>query len=37
LQQYLPNSQLMIVQGDHNNTYKQAGFSEAVLRFLMGS
>lgn len=37
LQQYLPNSQLVIVQGDHNNTYKQANFSEAVLRFLSGS
>ena len=34
LQQYLPNSQLIIVQGDHNNTYKQENFAEAVMTFL---
>ncbi len=37
LQSYLLNSQLVIVKGDHNNTYKQANFSEAVLRFLPNS
>ncbi|MEO1447997.1 MAG: alpha/beta hydrolase [Bacteroidota bacterium] len=34
LQKYLPGSQLTIVAGDHNNTYKQANFAEAVLDFL---
>jgi len=33
LQSYLPNSQLIIVAGDHNNTYKQKNFSEAVMQF----
>jgi len=30
----LPNSQLQIISGDHNNTYKAANFSEAVLKFI---
>lgn len=34
LQSYLPNSQLIIVEGDHNNTYKQANFAEKVMGFL---
>lgn len=34
LQDHLPNSQLVIVEGDHNNTYKQDNFSEAVISFL---
>ena len=34
LQQYLPNSQLTIVQGDHNNTYKQENFATAIMDFL---
>jgi len=34
LQQQLPNSQLVIVEGDHNNTYKQENFAKAVLSFL---
>ncbi|MEQ8575613.1 MAG: alpha/beta fold hydrolase, partial [Fulvivirga sp.] len=34
LQKHIPNSQLVIVKGDHNNTYKQANFAEAVLGFL---
>ncbi|MDW7693930.1 alpha/beta hydrolase [Flammeovirgaceae bacterium SG7u.111] len=34
LQQYLPNSQLAIVPGDHNNTYKGEEFAKKVLKFL---
>ena len=34
LQSYLPNSELVIVEGDHNNTYKQENFAEAVMGFL---
>lgn len=34
LQSYLSNSQLIIVKGDHNNTYKQDNFSNAVISFL---
>ena len=34
LQQYLPNSVLELVNGDHNNTYKQHNFAEAILDFL---
>ena len=30
----LSNSQLKIISGDHNNTYKAANFSEAILDFL---
>ena len=35
LQTHIPNSQLVIVKGDHNNTYKQSNFAEAVLGFLV--
>lgn len=34
LQNHLKNSKLVIVKGDHNNTYKQENFSEAVISFL---
>jgi len=34
LQLYLPNSQLIIVHGDHNNTYTQDNFANAVMRFI---
>ncbi len=34
LQGHLPNSTLIIVSGDHNNTYKQLNFAEAILDFL---
>ena len=34
LQKALPKGKLKIVEGDHNNTYKSAVFSEAVLSFL---
>jgi len=34
LQQALPNSELIIVSGDHDNAYKGEEFSEAVLNFL---
>lgn len=34
LQKYLPNSSLKIISGDHNNTYKEEGFSEAAITFL---
>jgi pimeloyl-ACP methyl ester carboxylesterase len=34
LQKLIPNSQLELVKGDHNNTYKQANFAEVVLEFL---
>ncbi len=30
----LPNSKLVIVTGNHNNTYKQENFSEEILKFL---
>ncbi len=34
LQKELPNSKLIIVKGDHNNTYKQENFAEAIMNFL---
>ena len=34
LQSHLTNSQLKIIPGDHNNTYKGADFSAAVLDFI---
>lgn len=34
LQKLLPNSELIIVKGDRNNTYKQENFAEAVKAFL---
>ncbi len=34
LHQQLKNSQLIIVKGDHNNTYKQNNFAQAVIEFL---
>lgn len=34
LQSELPNSELIIVKGDHNNTYKQDNFAEAIISFL---
>jgi len=34
LQQYIPNSRLAIVSGDHNNTYKTEVFATAVLQFI---
>jgi len=34
LQQQMPNSKLIIVKGDHNNTYKQLDFAEEVIGFL---
>ncbi|MEN0049016.1 MAG: hypothetical protein AAF806_18270 [Bacteroidota bacterium] len=34
LQQLLRKSQLKIVKGDHNNTYKNEAFATAVLEFL---
>lgn len=34
LQKLIPHSRLKLVQGDHNNTYKQANFANAVLDFL---
>ncbi len=34
LSQSIPKSKLKIVPGDHNNTYKSADFSDAVLSFL---
>jgi len=33
-QQLLPHCELKLVQGDHNNTYKQVNFADAVLEFL---
>jgi len=33
LQEYLPNSRLQVIPGDHNNTYKSQGFSDAVIAF----
>lgn len=35
LQQYLPNSKLKIIKGDHNNTYKAENFSEAVMQYIL--
>lgn len=35
LQQYLPNSELKIIKGDHNNTYKAENFSAAVIHFIL--
>ncbi len=34
LQKELPHCKLIIVKGDHNSTYKQENFAEAVLNFL---
>ena len=34
LHELLPHSKFMIVKGDHNNTYKQNNFAEAVVDFL---
>ena len=34
LHNHFSNSQLVIVKGDHNNTYKQANFSDAVMDFI---
>ena len=34
LKNALPNSQLLIVKGDHNNTYKQDNFAQAIAGFL---
>lgn len=34
LQKQMPNSKLVIVKGDHNNTYKQENFAEAIMNFL---
>lgn len=35
LDKQLPNSKLIIVNGDHNNTYKQEDFAAAIMSFLM--
>ncbi|MFK8007428.1 MAG: alpha/beta fold hydrolase [Saprospiraceae bacterium] len=35
LQKYFSNSQLKIIKGDHNNTYKAENFSEAVMNFIL--
>ena len=34
LKDHLPNSRLVIVDGDHNNTYKQPNFADAIVDFL---
>jgi pimeloyl-ACP methyl ester carboxylesterase len=34
LAKVLPNGQLSIVKGDHNNTYKTLAFSERIVSFL---
>jgi len=34
LQKHLSNSELKIIEGDHNNTYKAENFSEAVMNFI---
>ena len=34
LQKLIPHSRLVLVKGDHNNTYKQANFADAVMTFL---
>lgn len=34
LEEVFPNGDLVIIPGDHNNTYKQQNFSEAVMEFL---
>lgn len=36
LEEVFPNGDLVIVPGDHNNTYKQLNFSESVMEFLKG-
>ncbi len=36
LKNQFQNGTLIIVEGDHNNTYKQDNFAEAVLAFLTG-
>jgi len=35
LQKHLPNSRIVIVKGDHNNTYKQKNFSDEIMEFLV--
>lgn len=35
LQNHLSNSELKIIKGDHNNTYKAKNFSEAVVNFIL--
>ena len=34
LQKMIPNSSLEIVEGDHNNTYKQENFAQVILSFI---
>ena len=34
LKQQLPNSSILSVKGDHNNTYKENSFAVSVLMFL---
>ena len=34
LKDQFPNGRLIIVEGDHNNTYKQANFAQAIINFL---
>ncbi|GAB5527528.1 MAG: alpha/beta fold hydrolase [Roseivirga sp.] len=34
LEEVFLNADLLIIPGDHNNTYKQANFSEAIMDFL---
>ena len=34
LQAHLPNSRLVLVEGDHDGTYRQANFAAAVLSFI---
>jgi Predicted hydrolases or acyltransferases (alpha/beta hydrolase superfamily) len=34
LHKALPNSHLIIVKGDHNNTYKQENFSQTIIDYL---
>ncbi|MEO0570592.1 MAG: alpha/beta hydrolase [Bacteroidota bacterium] len=34
LQESIPKSELQLVSGDHNNTYKQQNFADAILEFL---
>lgn len=34
LKEAFPNSELVIIPGDHNNTYKQKNFSEAIMSFM---
>ncbi len=35
LQNHLSNSELKIIKGNHNNTYKAKNFSEAVMNFIL--